>query len=209
VSDTSDQTASLNVDAIVTERLVLRPWEPADFDAARAWHADPVVMQHLGGVLDPASSDATVRRWTAELESKGFGMLAVCTADSTRPVGTVGLGEPTFTSHFTPCIEIGWRLDRGAWGRGYATEAARAVLRDGFDRLGLPEIVAFTTKQNTGSQRVMTRLGMRYDPDGDFVRRFSPNRTETPCVLWRIRASDLRADGALQENGDLRENGHV
>jgi RimJ/RimL family protein N-acetyltransferase len=201
VSDTSDQTASLpEKPRLVTERLVLRPWEPADFDAARAWHADPAVMRYLGGVLDPAGSDATVRRWTAELESKGFGMLAVCPADSARPIGTVGLGEPAFDSHFTPCIEIGWRLDRDAWGRGYATEAARAVLRDGFDRLGLAEIVAFTTRQNTGSQRVMTRLGMRYDPDGDFVRRFSPNRPETPCVLWRIRASDLRADGALQEN---------
>ncbi|GAB2688145.1 GNAT family N-acetyltransferase [Saccharopolyspora gloriosae] len=206
----SDQTASLPENpCLVTERLVLRPWEPADFDAVRAWHADPVVMRHLGGVLDSARSDATVRRWTAELESKGFGMLAVCPADGARPIGTVGLGLPAFDSHFTPCVEIGWRLDRGAWGRGYATEAARAVLRDGFDRLGLAEIVAFTARQNTGSERVMNRLGMRYDPSGDFVRRFRPDGPEVPSVLWRVRAGDLGEDGALQENGDPRKGGGV
>lgn len=181
--------------AIVTERLILRRWQPADLDAAGSWHADPLVMQHLGGALDRAGSDATVQRWTAELESRGYGMLALCPVGSARPVGTVGLGCPAFRSHFTPCVEIGWRLDRKAWGRGYATEAARAVLRDGFDRLRLPEIVAFTTKPNAGSQRVMARLGMRRDVDGDFVRQLNPAGPESPSVLWRIRAEDLREDG--------------
>ncbi|MEU5697175.1 GNAT family N-acetyltransferase [Actinosynnema sp. NPDC020468] len=184
--------------ALVTERLVLRPWRPDDLDAARAWHADPLVMRYLGGVLDGAGSDATVRRWTAELQERGYGMLALCPTGTARPVGAVGLGHPGFTSRFTPCVEIGWRLDRSAWGHGYATEAARAVLRDGFDRLGLAEIVAFTVEQNAPSRRVMARLGMRHDVGGDFLRRFTPTGPELPSVLWRIRVGDR----GQEESGD-------
>lgn len=178
--------------SIVTERLVLRPWEPTDLDYARAWHGDPLVMRHLGGILDHAGSDATVQRWTAELKARSYGMLALCPVGSGPPVGAVGLGHPGFRSHFTPCVEIGWRLARKTWGRGYATEAARAVLRVAFDRLGLTEIVAFTAMQNSASCAVMARLGMRPDPNGNFIRRFSPNGPASPSVLWRISTDHTR-----------------
>lgn len=184
------------MDSIVTERLVLRPWEPTDFDHARAWHADPLVMRHLGGILDAASSDGTVRRWAAELKARSYGMLALCPVGGGPPVGAVGLGHPGFRSHFTPCVEIGWRLARKAWGHGYATEAAQAVLRVGFDRLGLTEVVAFTAMQNSASCAVMARLGMRRDPHGNFVRRFSRNGPASPSVLWRISADQVRENRA-------------
>ena len=83
-------------------------------------------------------------------------------------IGYVGLNIPTFEAAFTPCVEIGWRLAAGHWGKGYATEAARAVLDYGFGSLGLKEIVSFTVPANVRSQAVMQRIGMTRDPAGDF-----------------------------------------
>jgi RimJ/RimL family protein N-acetyltransferase len=176
---------------LATERLVIRPWGRADLPAAREWHADADVMRHLGGPLDAAASDATVRRWSGEWDDDGVGMLAVCTADGDHTIGAVGLGRPDFDSHFTPCIEIGWRFARPAWGRGFASEAATAVLRDGFERLGLAEIVAFAAEDNIASHRVMARIGMRHDVDGGFCRPATHHRPATTHVLWRMRADDL------------------
>ena len=101
-------------------------------------------------------------------------------------IGFVGLNEPRFEAHFTPAVEIGWRLARGAWGHGYATEAARAVLAYAFDELQLDEVVSFTTVENWRSRRVMERIGMSYDPAGDFDH---PNVTDErirPHVLYRL-----------------------
>ena len=83
-------------------------------------------------------------------------------------VGFVGLSVPTFEAHFTPCVEVGWRLARAHWGRGYATEAAGAALTFGFSDVGLDEVVSFTVPHNRPSRRVMQRLGMRRDPAEDF-----------------------------------------
>jgi ribosomal-protein-alanine N-acetyltransferase len=102
-------------------------------------------------------------------------------------IGFVGLAPATFPAHFTPAVEVGWRLARPYWNRGYATEAARAVLRFGFDVLGLPEIVSFTAVINQPSRGVMAKLGMRHDPADDFdhprVPAGSPLRRH---VLYRI-----------------------
>jgi RimJ/RimL family protein N-acetyltransferase len=83
-------------------------------------------------------------------------------------IGFVGLSVPRFEAHFTPCVEIGWRLAYEYWGRGYATEAARAVLDFGFQQLALREIVSFTTTANLRSRAVMERIGMTRTPADDF-----------------------------------------
>lgn len=174
----------------MTERLVLRPWEPTDLGAAREWHGDERVMRYLGGALPATSSDATVRRWSRELMSRRYGMLAVCLRGTGRPIGAVGIGHPAFRARFTPCVEIGWRLVAAAWGHGYATEAAAAVLRDSFARLDLREIVAFGARDNVASLRVMRRLGMHYDERQDFTRRFETGLA-LPSTLWRIRRDHM------------------
>ena len=87
-----------------------------------------------------------------------------------------------------PAVEIGWRLAAEHWGHGYATEAARAVLAFGFERLGLPEIVSFTTTANVRSRRVMEKLGMRHSPDDDFMHPLIPDgHPLRPHVLYRLR----------------------
>ncbi|GAA4596842.1 GNAT family N-acetyltransferase [Planotetraspora phitsanulokensis] len=168
-----------------TERLTLRRWREGDLEPFAALNADPVVMEHFPSALSREQSDAMVRRIEAGFEDRGFGLWAV-EADGTF-LGFTGLSVPRFTAAFTPCVEIGWRLARHAWGYGYATEAAMAVLEDAFGRLGLAEVVSFTAVGNVRSQAVMRRIGMSHDPAGDFdhpaLAEDSPLRRH---VLYRI-----------------------
>lgn len=155
---------------LATERLILRPWREADLAPFAAMNADPRVMAHMPALLTPAESNAMVRRIDAHFDRHGFGLWAVeVAARSPAPcIGFVGLAVPGFEAPFTPCVEIGWRLAAAEWHKGYATEAARAVLAFGFGPAGLGEIVSFTVPENTRSLAVMARLGMRPDPDGAF-----------------------------------------
>jgi RimJ/RimL family protein N-acetyltransferase len=98
----------------------------------------------------------------------GFGFWAVEIARTATFIGFVGLAVPKFTAHFTPCVEVGWRLAYDYWGKGYAAEAARVAVADGFDRLGMTEIVSFTVPHNRRSRAVMERIGMKHDPADDF-----------------------------------------
>ena len=133
-----------------------------------ALNADPCVMQFYPGPLDRARSDSLAERARAKLVERGFGLWAVEAPGVAPFLGYVGLAEPAFNSHFTPCVEIGWRLAREHWGNGYATEAAAAALDHAFGPLGLSEIVSFTAQGNQRSRRVMERLGMSYCSSDDF-----------------------------------------
>jgi len=173
-------------DSIRTERLVLRRWREEDKEPFAALNADPVVMEHFPATLTREESDALVERIEAGFDEHGFGWWAV-EADG-EFIGFTGLSVPRFTAHFTPCVEIGWRLARSAWGRGFATEAARASLEDGFGRAGLIEVVSFTAVPNVRSQAVMRRLGMTHDPAEDFDHPALPEgHPLRRHVLYRIR----------------------
>jgi len=101
--------------------------------------------------------------------------------------GFVGLAVPRFEAHFTPAVEVGWRLDAEWWGRGYATEAAREALRFGFTEAGLAEIVSFTAPANEPSRAVMRRIGMTHDPAGDFDHpALPPGHHLRRHVLYRL-----------------------
>lgn len=131
-------------------------------------NADPAVMEHFPSLLTRAESDQTVGRIVKHFDEHGFGVWAVEVPGVASFIGFVGLMVPRFQAHFTPCVEVGWRIARPHWARGYATEGARAALAYGFDALGLGEIVSMTVLGNDRSRRVMDKLGMRRDPDGDF-----------------------------------------
>jgi RimJ/RimL family protein N-acetyltransferase len=125
-------------------------------------------MQHMPAVLPRQASDALAERIEAHWGEHGFGLWAVEVPGVAPFAGFVGLSIPGFEAPFTPCVEIGWRLAAPCWGRGYASEAARAALGFGFEELGLAEIVSFTTPDNLRSRRVMEKLGMLRDPADDF-----------------------------------------
>jgi len=143
-----------------TERLVLRPFRESDREPFAALNADPEVMEHMLHPLDRTESDVILDRFRVDAARRGFGMFAVEERETRTFVGAVGLGVPRWDTEFMPAVEIGWRLARSAWGRGYATEAARDVLAWAFGPLALPRVVSFTSPVNVRSWRVMERIGM-------------------------------------------------
>ncbi|WP_433060800.1 GNAT family N-acetyltransferase [Dactylosporangium sp. CS-033363] len=150
-----------------TERLLLRAWRDADLAPWAAMNADPAVREFLGRPLTLSESAASIEYFQTALDRDGFGFWAVEVAATGEFIGFTGLDAVDDGLPFTG-IEAGWRLARGAWGHGYATEAARAVLDFGFGELALPEILAVTARGNVRSQAVMRRLGMSTDPADDF-----------------------------------------
>lgn len=127
------------------------------------------------------------------LDEQGYGLWALEVRASGAFIGFTGLALQTFPARFTPAVEVGWRLVRGAWGQGYASEAARAALDRGFGVAGLDEIVSMTAVSNVRSQRVMERIGMHRDPADDFEHPNVPLGSHLRHhVLYRIRATDRR-----------------
>ncbi|MEP2829151.1 GNAT family N-acetyltransferase [Parvibaculum sp.] len=158
---------------LATDRLILRPWREADLAPFAAMSADPRVMETLMGPLPREKSDAVARRLQSEIEQRGFGFWALELPGIAPFIGFTGIRVVDFAAPFVPAppaqaVEIGWRLAHEHWGKGYATEAARAALAHGFGPLGLEEIVALTAATNTRSQAVMARLGMTRARADDF-----------------------------------------
>jgi len=175
------------VTELSTERLILRRWQGRDLAPWAAMNADPEVREHLGEPLTREQSDASVARFLAEFDERGYGWWAVEIRATGGFAGFAGLDRVDDGLPFTG-VEIGWRLARAAWGKGYATEAALAVLAFGFGTLGLAEILAVTTAGNLRSQAVMRRIGMTRDPAGDFEDPTAPEGPLRPNVLYRITA---------------------
>jgi RimJ/RimL family protein N-acetyltransferase len=157
-----------NLPELRTKRLILRRWISEDREPFAILNADPAVMEHFPATLSRAESDALADRIEAHFAKHAFGLWAVEIPGVAPFVGYVGLSAPSFQAHFTPCVEVGWRLARDHWGKGYATEGARAALAFGFEQLHLDEIVSFTTSANLRSRRVMERIGMGHSLADDF-----------------------------------------
>jgi RimJ/RimL family protein N-acetyltransferase len=144
-----------------TSRLRMRQWRESDRTPFAAMNADPAVMEFFASPSSPTASDASIDAWQAQFAAQGWSNWAVELRESSEFIGFTGLSVPRRTFSFSPCVEVGWRLARRFWGRGFATEAARAALRVAFERLSLSEIVSFTAVGNLRSRAVMERIGMR------------------------------------------------
>ena len=174
-----------------TDRLYLRRWRTTDLQPFATLNADPRVMEHFPAPFSCEESDALAARIESHFEQHGFGLWAVEIADLAPFAGFIGLSVPRFEAHFTPCVEIGWRLAAEFWGRGYATEGAQAVVAFGFEQLLLPEIVSFTAPSNLRSRRVMERLGMTRNPADDFNHPTLPEGHPLRLhVLYRLSRSE-------------------
>jgi ribosomal-protein-alanine N-acetyltransferase len=175
-----------------TARLLLRRWRETDRAPFAALNADPIVMEHFPDRLTRAESDEEIARIEAGFATCGYGLWALEVRATGEFVGFAGLAVPSFNAHFTPAVEVGWRLTQSAWGQGYATEAGLASVAFGFRDAGLEEIVSFTSATNVRSRAVMERIGMTRDPADDFDH---PELDDTdllrPHVLYRISAVDL------------------
>jgi len=187
---------------VETPRLVLRQWRSADRQPFAALNGDPSVTEYLLPLTE-SESDALAGRLAAGIDEHGWGFWAVEAPGVAPFIGFVGIKPLQPVLPFAPGVEIGWRLARQHWGRGYASEAAQAALKVGFEQLRLDEIVAFTVTGNRRSRAVMERLGMKADPalfDHPAVPEGNPLRRH---VLYRIRREDWRG----QENGDVDADG--
>jgi ribosomal-protein-alanine N-acetyltransferase len=172
-------------------RVTLRTWRDEDIAPFAAMNADPRVMEFFPAPLTPEETAQGVARIRQGFAARHWGLWAL--EAQGRFIGFTGLSVPAFEAHFTPCVEIGWRLAADAWGRGYATEAARVALAYGFTVLGLDEIVSFTAPENLRSRRVMERIGMDRDPDGDFDHpRIAAGHRLRRHVLYRLQRPHWR-----------------
>jgi len=176
-----------DVPELLTPRLILRAWRAEDREPFADMNADPLVRRYFPTRLSRAESDALIDWHEASFAQHGFGCWAVDVREPAAFIGFLGLSIPSFEAHFTPCVEIGWRLAAPYWNQGYATEGARAVLAFGFEQLNLAEIVSFTAAINMPSRRVMEKLGMTHDPADDFDHPKIPEpHPLRPHVLYRV-----------------------
>ena len=183
---------------LTTLRLRLRPWTPQDLPPFAEMSADARVMQFLPKLLTRAESAAMVARIEEHFEHHGFGLWAVEAPGVAEFIGFVGLSVPKFEAHFTPCVEVGWRLAYEYWGQGYATEAATTALDFAFGQLQLEQVVSFTVPANDRSRRVMERLGMACSADDDFEHpNLAVGHPLRRHVLYRLPRSAWRPSGSV------------
>lgn len=179
---------------LTTDRLVLRRWREADRLPFQRLNADPNVMEFMPGPLEPAASDELMLRIERHFDRHGFGLWAAELREDDSFAGFIGLSVPGFAAAFMTAVEIGWRLRADCWGRGLATEGARAVVAHAFTAIGLPILVSFTVPVNLRSRRVMEKIGMRNDPRGDFDHPLlPPGHPLRRHVLYRLERDDWNA----------------
>jgi RimJ/RimL family protein N-acetyltransferase len=160
---------------------VLRGWREDDRTPFAVMNADPEVMRWSPRTLTAVESDRLADRFARAIEHDGYGAWALEERATGRFLGFTGLVRPSFDAHFTPAVEIGWRLARPAWGLGFATEAARAASAFAFGELGLDELVSFTSAENLRSRAVMERLGMRRTPPSARALPARARLASAPC----------------------------
>jgi RimJ/RimL family protein N-acetyltransferase len=151
-----------------TPRVLLRQWKEGDHDEWGAMNADTEVRQYFPAVNDQATSQDEMTRCRAGITQRGWGFWALEIPGVDAFAGFVGLNSPAITAPWQPAVEIGWRLKRSMWGKGYATEAATAALHFAFTSLELPFVMAMSVSTNTPSHKVMKRIGMCPWPGMEF-----------------------------------------
>ncbi len=169
-----------------TERLVLRSWADDDIEPFSAMCSDDEVMRFFPSTMSREECVDMVAAIGERFAANGFGLWAV--EHESQFIGYVGLNltGPAFTVPFAPCHEVGWRLARDAWGKGFATEAAQESLRIGFEEFGLDIIYSWTTGANLRSENVMRRLGMTRRTDLDFDHPGTPGWVGAPHIVYSL-----------------------
>jgi RimJ/RimL family protein N-acetyltransferase len=182
-------------ETITTTRLVLRQWQDNDVDALGAINADPDVMRHFVAPLTMEQTARTIADYQASFAARGFGPWAVEDARTGELLGLAGLLPVRFDAHFTPAVHLIAKFAAHTWRRHIGTEAAREAIRDGFERVLLEEIVAFTPQRNEPSWRGMASLGMTHDESDDFTHPGLPDGDPLrDHVLYRLRRPPTSGD---------------
>jgi len=145
-----------------TNRLGLRNWLPSDEIPFTELCQDPAVMEHFPSTLSAAETSGLIKTLDAHFKEFGYTYFAVDVLETGKFIGFAGFKNQTWESEYTPCVDIGYRLEQSAWGKGYATEAATALIQNAFSMFGIKELYSFTTNTNMASEHVMKKIGMQY-----------------------------------------------
>ena len=197
----------MNAITLITPRLNLRQWRESDREPFATMNADPSVMQFFPALQSRESSNASIAAWESQFAAQRWSNWAVELVESGEFIGFIGLTVPRRVFSFSPCVEIGWRLVRAHWGRGYATEGALVALRAGFEQIGLAEVVSFTALANARSRAVMERIGMRNTnqdfehpgvPEGNPLRQHCLYKVTRQQWTEIVVQPDAATDGAQQ-----------
>lgn len=187
---------------IKTQRLLLRPWRDEDLPAFAEMNQDPRVMEFFPALLDRQQSDSLAMKIRQQIDELGWGFWAVEIPGEVSFIGFTGLHKLSNDLPFAPGVEIGWRLSRDFWGKGYASEAAHAALEIGFLQLRLLEIVSFTAEQNLRSRAVMDRIGLTFRGEKFEHPAISTGHPLRRHVLYRIEHSLSKIPADESEAGD-------
>ncbi len=174
---------------IETERLILRTWQKQDADAYFHINQDPKVIEFLRGPLTIEQVNDFIPAVNSHQDKYGYTLWAACLKETDQLMGFIGLNYTDWEASFTPAVEVGWRLGSQFWGNGYATEGAKACLEYGFKKCGLKEIVSFTAPANLRSLRVIEKIGLKRDLNGDFAHpKLSTDHPLSQHILYRLTA---------------------
>ncbi len=176
-----------------TERIIMREWLPSDQAPFSRMNADPLIMEYFPRVLDEAATAKLIDRFQDHFAKHGFGMYALENKETKEFMGFAGLGHVRDIFPFGPAVEMAWRLEYEYWGKGFATEAAHAILNLAFNELNLKEVVAFSVYDNSRAIHMMEKLGMKHDKKGDFDYPKLPKGHPLGChVLYRLKSEDYK-----------------
>lgn len=173
-----------------TSRLILRPWKPSDLHQFAEMNADRETMKYFPSILTREKSDQLANKCQALIEQNGWGFWAVELKTNQSFIGLTGLHKTEPPLPFAPAVEIGWRFSKDAWGKGYATEAAKSALLFGFDHLRLDKVVSYTAATNHRSQAVMKRLGMNKSSQIFNHPNIPTDHPLSEHVLYRLNKSN-------------------
>jgi len=177
---------------IETPRLVIRNWKESDIPAFISMNQDPDFMAFYQSLLTPEETKNRVASYKTHIEQHGFGFFAVELKKTEIFIGSVGLDLCKPEMPFSPAVQIGWGISKEFWNQGYATEAAKAVLKAAFTEFDLKEVVASTAIPNKKSMWIMEKIGMRHDPNSDFYYPdLDKNHWLCHRVLYRIKREDF------------------
>jgi len=180
------KSSPMEVSELETSRLYLRQWREVDLPVFAELNSDPIVMEYFPTLLQREESDAMAEKCRQLIAERGWGFWATCLKHTENFIGFVGLHRPKPNLPFSPCVEIGWRLHKQFWGKGYATEAATQALSFAFEVLSLDDVVSFTAVPNHRSRSVMERLGMT-DTHNNFAHPdIAANHPLSEHVLYKI-----------------------
>lgn len=166
-------------------RLGFRNWQDADIQKMAEINADPDVMEFFPGTHSYEKTEEFIERMKKQMAAKGYCYFAVDKLENAEFIGFIGISDQTYEASFTPCIDIGWRLGKKEWGKGYATEGAGRCLDYAFNQLGIKKIYSIAPKINAKSEHIMLKIGMR--KVGEFIHpALARDERLKQCVLYEI-----------------------